>query len=229
MEISALFLQSMDIFRQIIILFRKDFLLEFRMGYAISGILLYVCSTVFIVYASFIDVEPEVWNILFWIIILFASVNAIVKSFVQENSQQQLYYYSLAHPIAVFLSKVLYNTLLLMVLSLLTWLAFGFISKNPVEDTGLFILALFLGSSGFATTFTFIASIAGKAENNSTLMAILSFPLVIPIIMTLIKMSGSALNLAEAQNLKNDILILVSINMILLSIALVLFPFLWRD
>lgn len=219
----------MDIFRQIIILFRKDFLLEFRMGYAISGILLYVCSTVFIVYASFIDVEPEVWNILFWIIILFASVNAIVKSFVQENSQQQLYYYSLAHPIAVFLSKVLYNTLLLMVLSLLTWLAFGFISKNPVEDTGLFILALFLGSSGFATTFTFIASIAGKAENNSTLMAILSFPLVIPIIMTLIKMSGSALNLAEAQNLKNDILILVSINMILLSIALVLFPFLWRD
>lgn len=219
----------MDIFRQIIILFRKDFLLEFRMGYAISGILLYVCSTVFIVYASFIDVEPQIWNILFWIIILFASVNAIVKSFVQENSQQQLYYYSLTHPIAVFLSKVIYNTLLLMVLSLLTWLAFGFITKNPVADSGLFVLALFLGSMGFATTFTFIAAIAGKADNNSTLMAILSFPLVIPIIMTLIKMSGSALDLAEAQNLKNDILILVSINMILLSIALILYPFLWRD
>lgn len=219
----------MDIFRQIIILFRKDFLLEFRMGYAISGILLYVCSTVFIVYAAFIDVEPEVWNILFWIIILFASVNAIVKSFVQENSQQQLYYYSLAHPIAVFLSKVIYNALLLMVLSMLTWLAFGFVSENPVQDSGLFMLALFLGSMGFATTFTFIAAIAGKADNNSTLMAILSFPLVIPIIMTLIKMSGTALGLSEGQNLNNDILILVAINMILLSMALILYPFLWRD
>lgn len=219
----------MDIFRQIIILFRKDFLLEFRMRYAISGILLYVCSTVFIVYAAFIDVEPDIWNILFWVIILFASVNAIVKSFVQENSQQQLYYYSLAHPIAVFMAKVIYNALLLMVLSLLTWLAFGFISQNPVQDTGLFILALFLGSMGFATTFTFIAAIAGKAENNSTLMAILSFPLVIPIIMTLIKMSGAALGLSEGQNLDNDILILVAINMILLSMALILYPFLWRD
>lgn len=199
------------------------------MGYAISGILLYVCSTVFIVYAAFIDVEPEVWNILFWIIILFASVNAIVKSFVQENSQQQLYYYSLAHPIAVFLSKVIYNALLLMVLSMLTWLAFGFVSENPVQDSGLFMLALFLGSMGFATTFTFIAAIAGKADNNSTLMAILSFPLVIPIIMTLIKMSGTALGLSEGQNLNNDILILVAINMILLSMALILYPFLWRD
>jgi len=219
----------MDIFRQIITLFRKDFLLEFRMGYAISGILLYVCATVFIVYAAFIDVEPAIWNILFWIIILFASVNAVVKSFVQENSQQQLYYYTLAHPIAVFLSKISYNALLLMVLSLLTWLAFGFVSENPVQDTGLFLLALFLGSMGFATTFTFIAAIAGKADNNATLMAILSFPLVIPIIMTLIRMSAAAMELIEVQSLRNDVLILLAINMILLSMALVLYPFLWRD
>jgi heme exporter protein B len=82
---------------------------------------------------------------------------------------------------------------------------------------------------GFATTFTFVAAIAGKADNNSTLMAILSFPLVIPIIMTLIKMSGAALELVEAQNLNNDILILVAVNMILLSMALILYPFLWRD
>jgi heme exporter protein B len=116
-----------------------------------------------------------------------------------------------------------------MVLSLLTWLAFGFVSENPVQDSGLFMLALFLGSMGFATTFTFIAAIAGKADNNSTLMAILSFPLVIPIIMTLIKMSGTALGLSEGQNLDNDILILVAINMILLSMALILYPFLWRD
>lgn len=219
----------MDIFRQIIILFRKDFLLEFRMGYAISGILLYVCSTVFIVYASFIEVEPSIWNTLFWIIILFASVNAVVKSFVQENSQQQLYYYTLAHPIAVFLSKVIYNTLLLLVLSLLTWLALGFIANNPIQNSGLFLLAVFLGSMGFATTFTFVAAIAGKADNNATLMAILSFPLVIPIIMTLIKMSSKALQVEELPSLTNDILILVAINMILLSVALILYPFLWRD
>lgn len=219
----------MDIFRQIIVLFKKDFLLEFRKGYAISGILLYVCSTIFIVYASFVNVEPNIWNILFWIIILFASVNAVVKSFIQENSHQQLYYYQLAHPIAIFLAKVTYNILLLFVLCLLTWGAFSFITKNPVGNTGLFLTAQLLGAIGFAITFTFISAIAGKSDNNSTLMAILSFPLVIPIIMTLIKLSSNALRLEEALPIKNDILILVAIDMILLSLALILYPFLWRD
>ncbi|MEO0340011.1 MAG: heme exporter protein CcmB [Bacteroidota bacterium] len=219
----------MDIFRQIWILFKKDFLLEFRMGYAISGILLYVCSTVFIVYASFVSVEPNIWNILFWVIILFASDNAIVKSFVQENSNQQLYYYTLTDPIAVFLSKVIYNSLLLLLLSFLTWGAFSFIATNPVSNIGLFICALLLGSIGFSITFTFVSAIAGKADNNSTLMAIMSFPLVIPIIMTLIKLSSNALMLEEAKPIQNDILILIGIDLILLGIALVLYPFLWRD
>ena len=225
----GLFLQSMDILRQIRILFRKDYLLEFRKGYAISGILLYVCSTVFIVYASFVSVEPNIWNILFWVIILFASVNAITKSFTEENSKQQLYYYTLAHPVAVFLAKVIYNILLLLLLSLLTWGAFSFIAKNPVGNVSLFLSALLLGSIGFAITFTFIAAIAGKTDNNSTLMAILSFPLVIPIIMTLIKMSSNALLLEEALPIKNEILILIAIDLILLGAALVLYPFLWRD
>ena len=219
----------MDIFRQIWILFKKDFLLEFRTGYAISGILLYVCSTVFIVYASFVSVEPNIWNILFWVIILFASVNAIVKSFVQENSNQQLYYYTLTDPIAVFLSKVIYNSLLLLLLSFLTWGAFSFIATNPVRNVELFLCALLLGSIGFSITFTFVSAIAGKADNNSTLMAIMSFPLVIPIIMTLIKLSSNALMLEEAKPIQNDILILIGIDLILLGIALVLYPFLWRD
>lgn len=219
----------MEIFRQVLHLLKKDFLLEFRKAYAISGILLYVCSTIFIVYTSFIEVEREIWNTLFWIIILFAAISAVVKSFVQENSQQQLYYYTLVHPVAVFVSKVIYNTALLLVLSLLTWLAFGFITENPVVKTGLFLGALLLGSIGFSITFTFVSAISGKAEQNATLMAILSFPLVIPIIMTLIKMSAAALTTSEVLSLRNDMLILVAIDMILLAFALILYPFLWRD
>lgn len=109
----------MSLIREIGHLLRKEAVLEFRVNYAISGILLYVFSTVFIVYTVFVRVEPQTWNALFWIIMLFASVNAIVKSFVQENSGRQLYYYTLANPIAVILAKILYNIGLLLVLSLL--------------------------------------------------------------------------------------------------------------
>lgn len=219
----------MTLFKEIGILLRKEALLELRMRYAISGILLYVFSTIFIVYVSFIQVQPQVWNTLFWIIILFASVNAIVKSFVQENSNRQLYYYSLANPTAILLAKIIYNAALLLALCLLCWLAFGFVAGNPVRESGLFFLALFLASLGFSITFTFVAAISAKADNSATLMAVMSFPLVIPILMTLIKISANALRLLQDSSISNDIIILIAIDLILLGMAFILYPFLWRD
>ncbi len=219
----------MNLAKEITFLLHKDLRLELRSSYAISGILLYVFSTIFIVYISFRKVQPEVWNALFWIIILFASVSAVVKSFVQENSARQLYYYSLAHPVSVILSKIIYNILLLLVLSLLTWLGFSFVAGNPVKDTAQFFLALLLGSAGFSITFTFISAISSKADNNATLMAILSFPLIIPILLTLIKLSANALRLMQDTAVGTDILILLSIDLLLVGLAIVLFPFLWRD
>lgn len=219
----------MQLIREIAHLFRKDILLEFRSSYAISGILLYVFSTIFIIYTSFVDITTPVWNVLFWIMMLFTSINAIVKSFVQESNNRQLYYYVLANPTALILAKILYNILLLLILSSLIWLSFAFVAGNPVVRTGQFILAIFLGSVGFSITFTFVAAISAKADNNATLMAILSFPLVIPILMTLIKLSAGAVGLVRDTGLEQDILILVAIDMILIAMAFILYPFLWRD
>ena len=73
----------------LLILLRKEFLLEFRQRYAMSGIVLYVFSMIFVVYIASIKVPPPVWNVLFWLIVLFASINAVVKSFVQESGARQ--------------------------------------------------------------------------------------------------------------------------------------------
>lgn len=219
----------MTIFKEILFLLKKDLLLEWRQKYALGGILLYVVSTVFIVFIVSIDIRPPVWNILFWIIVLFASVNAIVKSFIQENSNRQIYYYQLAHPIAIIVSKMLYNIALLFLITVLTYGAMSVIFENPVKRLPLFWLILFLGSIGFSITFTFVSAIASKADNSATLMAILSFPLVIPIIGTLMKLSASALGLIQDTSINKDILILVAIDCILFGMAIILFPFLWRD
>lgn len=219
----------MNLFKETIVLLRKEALLELRMNYAISGILLYVFSTVFIVYVAFVQMQAQVWNTLFWIITLFASVNAIVKSFVQENSARQLYFYSIANPIAILLSKIIYNTLLLLVLSVLCWMGLGLVGGNPVKEMGQFVLAIFLASTGFSITFTFISAISAKADNSATLMAILSFPLVIPILMTLIKLSANALRLLNDTGVMQDVWTLVGIDLMLLAVALVLYPFLWKD
>ncbi|TAK34387.1 MAG: ABC transporter permease [Saprospiraceae bacterium] len=219
----------MNLFNEITSLLRKEFTLEFRQAYAISGILLYVLSTVFIIYISFQRVSPQVWNVLFWVIMLFASVNAVVKSFVQESGNRQLYYYQLANPLAILLSKMTYNALLLLALGVLTFLALGFVAGNPVEEAGKFALALFLASVGFSITFTFVSAIAAKADNTSTLMAVLSFPLIIPILLVLVNLSAHSIGLLKGTMITSDIMLLGAVDLILMSLALVLFPYLWRD
>jgi len=219
----------MTLLAEVQTLIHKEFLVEWRQKYAIGGILLYVLSTVFIVYFSFSGIDAKAWNTLFWIIMLFASVNAATKSFVQENSQRELYYYSLARPAAILLAKIIYNTFLLLIISGLTYLAFSVLAINPVKNSGQFFLALLLGSIGFSIAFTFISAIAGKAANSSTLMAILSFPAVIPILMTLLKISANALGLMTDTGIWKDIGILLAIDLIMLTLTIILFPFLWRD
>jgi len=215
--------------RQFFALLHKELLLEWRSNYAISGILLYVLATVFVVYRVFIRLEPNVWNAMFWVVLLFAAVNAVVKSFVQESGARQLYYYVLANPLAVLTAKMIYNALLLLAISFLVWAGFTFFGNSPVKETGLFLIALFLGSLGFSITLTFISAISAKADNNATLMAILAFPLVIPILMTVLKLTAGALRLLRDTSVNTDMLILVAIDMLLVAMALVLYPFLWRD
>ncbi|HFA49131.1 MAG TPA: ABC transporter permease [Bacteroidetes bacterium] len=219
----------MGLLKEISILLKKEFTLEWRQKYALGGILLYVLSTVFILFISFQKISPQLWNVLFWTIMLFASINAVVKSFVQESGARQLYYYQLANPLAILLSKMIYNTLLLLAIGGLTFVALGFIAGSPVKVAGQFAAALFFGSLGFSITFTFVSAIAAKADKGSTLMAILSFPVVIPIILLLVNLSAHSIGLLGGTNVVRDIMMLVAIDLVLLALGMVLFPFLWRD
>ncbi|PAW94262.1 ABC transporter permease [Mucilaginibacter sp. MD40] len=222
---------------QTIELLKKEIILEWRSKYAFNGILLYIVSTVFVCYISF-NLNPGfkqsagypiVWNILFWIIMLFASVNAVAKSFLQENKARLLYYYTIAHPQAIILSKTIYNTLLMSLLSVLALVVYLLFFPNKVDDLLYYFIVVLLGSVSFSTVFTMISAIASKAGNNGTLMAILSFPVVIPVILILVKVSKAAMDGIDRSLSLNNIGTLLAINVIVIASSLILFPFLWRD
>ena len=218
-------------------LLKKEILLEWRSKYAFNGVLLYVVSTVFVCYISF-SLTPGfsgsqgykiVWNVLFCIIILFASVNAIAKSFIQENKGRLLYYYSIASPQAIILSKTIYNILLMSLLSTLALIVYLLFFNNTLGDPLFYFLSVLLGSISFSTVFTMISAIASKAGNNGTLMAILSFPVIIPVILLLIRISKSAMDGLERSLNYGNIGMLCAINVIVIATSLLLFPYLWRD
>lgn len=211
-------------------LFYKEVTSELKQKYTLGGILLYILSTVFVCYLSFQKiVDVPTWNALFWIILLFASINAVAKSFIAESPGRTLYFYTLASPQAIIFSKIAYNTLLMLALSALGFIIYSVFMGNPVQDNPMFILCLLLASLGFASILTMVSAIASKANQNFTLMAILSFPLMIPFLITLMKVSKNAIDGLGRGISGKYILILLLINLIVLSLSYLLFPYLWRD
>ncbi|WP_291400854.1 heme exporter protein CcmB [Daejeonella sp.] len=220
----------MDLFNQIKFLIRKEIMLELRSKYALNGILLYVVSTVFVCYLAFRQVSSaQTWNALFWIIMLFASVNAITKSFIQESRARQLYYYTIASPKAIIISKIIYNIFLMILLSMIALGFYSLVFNNPMGDPMFYLLSVLLGSISFASIFTMISGIASKASNGGGLMAILSFPLVIPLLVVLIKFSKNAMDGLDRSVSYDEIGVILAINVIVVTTSLLLFPYLWRD
>jgi heme exporter protein B len=174
--------------------------------------------------------EPEsnVWNGLFWVIQLFICINAVAKSFLQESRGRMLYFYSIASPRDFILSKLLFNSLLMLVMSLLSLLLFALFLGNPIQKLGQFIGLVLLGGWSLSLVFTFLAAIAAKAQQNAAIMAVLGFPLIIPQLLLLMQLSNSAFK-AEMIIPVNTILLLIALDIMIVLLAVILFPFLWKD
>ena len=226
-------MDSTLIMQELKALIEKEIRLEWRQRYALNGMILYIVSTVFVCYMSFAlkskGMEPITWNTIFWIILLFTAVNSITKSFTQERAGRQLYYYTLASPQGIILSKIIYNIVLLLALSLIGLFIYIIFLGNPVQNLLMYLTAVVLGAIGFSSTLTMVAGIASKAENTSTLMAVLSFPIILPMLSMLIRLSKNAIDGLEWNTSYDEILILLAIDAIVITISYLLFPFLWRS
>jgi heme exporter protein B len=178
--------------KNIITLVKKDLLLETRQQYTLYGIFLYVASTIFVVYLSMGQPEDKVWNGLFWVIQLFVCINAVAKSFLQESVGRMLYFYSITNARNFILSKLLFNLVLMMAMSALSLAVFVLLLGNPLNNFIQFVGISLIGGISLSLVFTFLAAIAAKAQQSSALMAIMGFPLIIPQILLLMKLSVTA-------------------------------------
>jgi heme exporter protein B len=216
-------------FSQIWALFKKDLLLEVRQQYSFYGVLLYVASTIFVLYLAMGQPEAVVWKGLFWMIQLFVCVNAVAKSFLQEGRGRLLYFYSITGAANFILSKLLFNALLMLVMSLLSLGLFVLMLGDPMPEPMRFVGISWLGGVSLSLIFTFLAAIAARAQQSAALMAILGFPLVIPQLLLLSKISNVAFADVLQGGLGWMIVVLVALDVLIVVLSLILFPFLWKD
>ncbi|MFM7672094.1 MAG: heme exporter protein CcmB [Bacteroidota bacterium] len=209
-------------------LFKKDLLLEIRQQYSFYGILLYAVSTLFILYLSMDAPEPKVWNGLFWVIQLFICTNAVAKGFLQESRGRWMYYYTLAHPITIILAKLLFNILLMGLMSLISLLLFRLFLGAPYLHTGRYIGIVLLGGISLSVVFSFLAAIAAKAQQNAAVLAILGFPLILPQLILLQQISTTQFSVSAGTDLV-PIALLIGLDVLVVILASILFPFIWKE
>lgn len=211
-------------------LFRKDLLLEIRQQYTFYGILLYVASTIFVLYLAMGKPDAAAWNGLFWMTLLFICINAVAKSFLQDSRGRMLYYYSITGPIEFIIAKILYNVFLMMGMCLLSMLLFSFFLGSPFHHLGWFIGIMVLGGISITMVFTLLAAIAARANQNAAMMAILGFPIIVPQLLLLLRLSKAAFGeIFRAGAFSEIILLLLALDAMVLLLSLILFPFLWKD
>jgi len=218
-------------FNQYVALLRKELLLESRQQHTLYGVILYIASTVFVLYLTMSDPGADTWSAQFWITMLFISINAVAKSFLQESRSRMLYYYTITSPVVFILSKLTYNVILMIVMSIINLLLYTAFMGDVTESflQGSFGISL-LGAMGLSLVFTMLAAIASKAMQQASLMAILGFPIIIPQLLLLMRLSKTAFaEIFKEGALMQLVLLLLALDVLIIFMAIILYPFLWKD
>jgi heme exporter protein B len=211
-------------------LLKKDILLELRQKHTFYGILLYIASTIFVLQLAVDNLEANAWNGLFWVIQLFVCVNAVAKSFLQESKGRMLYYYSIASPVEFIIAKMIYNIIIMLFMSMLSLFLFFVFLNNPVSKALEFLGIVLLGGASISLVFSLMSAIAAKAQQNAALVAILGFPVILPQLMLLMRLSKTAFNEVFREGAVLQLAGLITgLDALVIAMAIILFPYLWKE
>jgi heme exporter protein B len=212
--------------------------LEFRQKASLSGILLYLAGCVYVCYLAIRKIsvlpewklkEKEEWNALLWILLLFNAIIAASKSFSSETRGRSLYNFTIYHPRHLISAKLIYNMLLVLIVSLAGYAIFSLFIGDPVKNLPLFIVNVVLSSMAFSGVLTMTAGIASKTNGSFTLMSVLSIPLLFPMLLLAMRVSLFATLGKSFSYCAYYLLGLLALNVIISLLCILLFPYLWRE
>ncbi len=214
---------------RIIAIIKKELLLDARQKNLILALILYTVTNSYVAYKAFFNMPKMSWNSVFLIIFLYIGLNTILKSFGGRYSNRYLHYYSYYNPVELLIAKIIYNFVLLFILSAFLGLILLLFTNHQMADWSLFLLSLLAGCFGISCCYSVISLMSVKSNTNATIFSVLALPLAFPILLTMLKLNANSLGLINDTDIYTDVLILGAIAMMFLSISLVVFPSLWRS
>ncbi|MEW6622941.1 MAG: heme exporter protein CcmB [Bacillota bacterium] len=211
---------------------RKDLLEEFRTRYAVNSLVMFAVTT--LVMVSFavgpFSLDQSLHAAFIWIILFFSAMTGLARSFVKEEENKTAAGLKLsASPEIVYLGKLLFNLLVMLGLTLILIPIYLLLMVPPIGSWWLMLFILFLGNICLAGAVTILAAIVARAGSKNALLPTLSFPILLPVLITAISVTETALGGGTFSQGKWELQFLVSYGVILIAASILLFNYVWYD
>lgn len=203
------------------------------MRYALTSLLLFVVVTVSMIVFSAAGerLSPELAAGVLWIIIFFGGMSGLSRGFVAEEERGTGLLLGLsARPSAIYVGKLLFTTALGLVVNCSAAALFLLFSDDvTVKNTPLFATLLLLGSIAVSASVTILSAIIAKTGAKGTLLPVLAFPVLLPVVLAGIDTTASCFaggkNNAEAANLQ----MMIGYSGVIITVSYLLFGHIWRE
>ena len=209
----------------------KDMRVEFRSRSALGVALVFAAVTTLAVsmVSGGVPFEPKIQAILLWLIMYFSAMNGLAHGFTREADQgTELFLRIHSDPDAVYLSKLIFNISLFMLVQCIVTPVFAVLMQVDVKDTVHLVLTVAAGGLATASAVTLLAAMVAKAGGRGPLFTVISLPLVLPVLWVSITATGRAISGTAAQG-SRDLLFLLAFSGMVIAISFILFRFVWLD
>lgn len=217
----------------IIAVFKKDWQSELRTRYAINALAMFILVTISVILFSIGQekVSEHLTGGLFWVVIFFSAMSGLSRAFVSEEERgTTLTLQLIAAPSTIYFGKLIFNLILVFIMNIAIVILYYLLFESfIVLNFLLFLLSLFFGSIGIAISSTLIAAIISKANTKGTLYPVLSFPILLPLILTLMELTKFAMDGDPIADSTVELAVLVCYDVIMVTAGYMLFDFIWKD
>ena len=220
-------------FRQAFAIAGKDFRSELRTRYALNAIGMFVAVVVAVVVFAVgrETITPPITAGLLWICLFFAGVTGLSRSFVVEQERGTMLLLRLSVPSTpVYFGKLIFNTSLALIANSLIVVLFLIMLPDAYKG-GLLTLGIItiLLSLGMAAALTIISAIIARAYARGALSAVLSFPIILPIIVLGVDMLRRGADGKGLGVMLDEIALVSGYVVVVIALSYILFDLLWKE
>lgn len=211
---------------------KKEIAIELRTRYAMNTLLAFTGAALLLILFTLRadQMSPTPKSGLIWIIILFAAMTGMMRSFVHEADKKTWDLLKLhARPVEIFAGKILYNFLFLLILHIFTFFFYLLMMNMSVVSVPYLIAAILFGSAGLASVTTLSSAMIARADRRGSVFSVLCIPLLVPLLLILTSVTKTALIEGATPDALNDLSALIGYCGVTITAGILLFDFIWED